>query len=208
MGASARAGGQLEEPLADSVRTALTSAIANSAPPVPEFGDVDARLKYLRWLGAMSNRLQRRKTDWTERKEFLQTAWYETRRAGLDTGLVLGLIQVESAFRKFAVSPVGARGYMQVMPFWTRVIGNGDPSALFHMQTNLRFGCVILRHYIDRERGDLFMALGRYNGSRGRPQYPNAVFSAARNWEWKEHGPAEVSPVPGTPPERVPGGPS
>jgi soluble lytic murein transglycosylase-like protein len=202
----ARAGGQLEEPLADSVRTALTSAIANSAPPIPDFSDIDVRLKYLRWLGAMSNRLQRRKVDWTERKEFLQTVWYESKRAGLDTGLVLGLIQVESAFRKFAVSPVGARGYMQVMPFWTRVIGNGDPSVLFHMQTNLRFGCVILRHYIDRERGDLFMALGRYNGSRGKPQYPNAVFAAAKVWEWKETGPAPFSPVPGVPPERVPGG--
>jgi soluble lytic murein transglycosylase-like protein len=208
VGAPARAGGQLEEPLADSIRTALTSAIANSAPPIPVFTDIDARLKYLRWLGAMSNRLQRRKQDWTERKEFLQTVWYETRRAGLDTGLVMGLIQVESAFRKFAVSPVGARGYMQVMPFWTRLIGNGDPSSLFHMQTNLRFGCVILRHYLDRENGDLFMALGRYNGSRGRPQYPNAVFAAAKVWEWKEYGPAEVSPVPRTPPERVPGGPS
>ena len=202
----AQAGGQLEEPLADSVRTALTSAIANSAPPVPDFSDIDVRLKYLRWLGAMSNRLQRRKVDWTERKEFLQTVWYESKRAGLDPGLVLGLIQVESAFRKFAVSPVGARGYMQVMPFWTRVIGNGDPSSLFHMQTNLRFGCVILRHYIDRERGDLFMALGRYNGSRGKPQYPNAVFAAAKIWEWKETGPEPVSPIPGVPPERVPGG--
>lgn len=208
LGAPVRAGGQLEEPLADSVRTALTSAVANSAPPVPVFTDIDARLKYLRWLGAMSNRLKRRKADWDERKEFLQTVWYESRRAGLDTGLVLGLIQVESAFRKFAVSPVGARGYMQVMPFWTRVIGNGDPSALFHMQTNLRFGCVILRHYLDRENGDLFMALGRYNGSRGRPQYPNAVFAAAKIWEWKETGPAEVSPVPRVPPDRVPGGPS
>lgn len=207
-GSPARAGGQIEEPLADSVRTALTSAIANSAPPIPGFTDIDARLKYLRWLGAMSGRLRRRKPDWTERKEFLQTAWYETRRAGLDTGLVLGLIQVESAFRKFAVSPVGARGYMQVMPFWTRLIGNGDPSSLFHMQTNLRFGCVILRHYLDREAGNLFMALGRYNGSRGRPQYPNAVFAAARNWEWKESGPAEASPVPRVPAERAPGGPS
>ncbi|MCC2635486.1 MAG: murein transglycosylase [Ramlibacter sp.] len=200
------AGGQLEEPLVDSVRTALSSAIANSAPPIPDFPDIDVRLRYLRWLGAMSNRLRRRKVDWTERKEFLQTVWYESRRAGLDTGLVLGLIQVESAFRKFAVSPVGARGYMQVMPFWTRVIGNGDPSVLFHMQTNLRFGCVILRHYIDRERGDLYMALGRYNGSRGRPQYPNAVFAAAKTWEWKETGPTPASPVPGVPPERVPGG--
>ncbi|MCD6077491.1 MAG: peptidoglycan lytic transglycosylase, Glycoside Hydrolase Family 23-like protein [Ramlibacter sp.] len=204
--APAHAGGQIEEPLADSVRTALTSAIANSAPPVPEFADIDVRLKYLRWLGAMSNRLRRRKADWNERREFLQTVWYESKRAGLDPGLVLGLIQVESAFRKFAVSPVGARGYMQVMPFWTRVIGNGDPSSLFHMQTNLRFGCVILRHYIDRERGDLYMALGRYNGSRGKPQYPNAVFNAAKLYEWKETGPEPVSPVPGVPPERVPGG--
>ncbi|WP_442968745.1 lytic transglycosylase domain-containing protein [Ramlibacter sp.] len=202
----AHAGGQLEEPLVDSVRTALSSAIANSAPPIPDFPDIDVRLRYLRWLGAMSNRLRRRKVDWTERKEFLQTVWYESRRAGLDTGLVLGLIQVESAFRKFAVSPVGARGYMQVMPFWTRVIGNGDPSVLFHMQTNLRFGCVILRHYIDRERGDLYMALGRYNGSRGRPQYPNAVFAAAKTWEWQEAGPVPASPIPGVPPERVPGG--
>jgi soluble lytic murein transglycosylase-like protein len=180
----ARAGGQLEEPLVDSVRTALSSAVANSAPPVPEFRDTESRLIYLRWLGAMSRQLVRRKSEWLERKEFLQTVWYESKRAGLDTGLVLGLIQVESAFRKFAVSPVGARGYMQVMPFWTRVIADGDPGKLFHMQTNLRFGCVILRHYIDRERGDLFMALGRYNGSRGKPQYPNAVFAAARDWDF------------------------
>jgi soluble lytic murein transglycosylase-like protein len=208
LGAPAQAGRQIEEPLADSVRTALSSAIANSAPPVPEFTDIDARLRYLRWLGAMSHRLRRRKPDFNERKEFLQTAWYESRRAGLDPGLVLGLIQVESAFRKFAVSSVGARGYMQVMPFWTRLIGNGDPSSLFHMQTNLRFGCVILRHYLDRENGDLFMALGRYNGSRGRPPYPNAVFAAARHWEWKDQGPAPASPVPRTAPERAPGGPS
>ena len=208
VGLPARAGGQIEEPLADSVRTALSSAIANSAPPVPEFTDIDQRLKYLRWLGAMSRRLHRRKQDWTERKEFLQTVWYESRRAGLDTGLVLGLIQVESAFRKFAVSPVGARGYMQVMPFWTRLIGNGDPSSLFHMQTNLRFGCVILRHYIDRERGDLFMALGRYNGSRGKPQYPNAVFAASKAWDFHDLPRPEVSPAPGRKPGEVPGGPN
>jgi soluble lytic murein transglycosylase-like protein len=195
----AQAGGQIEEPLADSVRTALSSAIANSAPPVPEFRDVDARLAYLRWLGAMSRRLEKRKTEWLERKEFLQTAWYESRRAGLDTGLVLGLIQVESNFRKFAVSPVGARGYMQVMPFWARLIGDGDASKLFHMQTNLRFGCVILRHYIDRERGDLFLALGRYNGSRGKPQYPNAVFGASKNWDFHQAPPVEKSPDPSRP---------
>ncbi|MBA3772920.1 MAG: transglycosylase SLT domain-containing protein [Ramlibacter sp.] len=204
----AGAGGQIEEPLGDSVRNVLSSAISNSAPPVPEFRDTQARLAYLRWLGVMSQRLQKRTADWQERKEFLQTVWYESRRAGLDTGLVLGLIQVESAFRKFALSPVGARGYMQVMPFWTRVIGDGDAGKLFHMQTNLRFGCVILRHYIDRERGDLFMALGRYNGSRGRPQYPNAVFGASRTWDFREPPPAESSPDPTKSPDRTSSGPS
>lgn len=176
------AGGQVEEPLADSVRTALSSAIANSAPPVPEFTNTEKRLAYLRWLGAMSERLKKRKPDFQTRIEFLQTVWYESRRAGLDTTMVLGLIQVESAFRKFAISRVGARGYMQIMPFWSRLIGDGDPGRLFHMQTNIRFGCVILRHYLDRERGDTFMALGRYNGSRGRAEYPNAVYAAAKNW--------------------------
>lgn len=179
------AGGQIEEPLADSVRSALSAAIANSAPPVPEFATTEARLVYLRWLAAMVWRLRKRKPDLDVRREFLQTVWYESRRAGLDVSLVLGLIEVESAFRKFAVSPVGARGYMQVMPFWSRLIGDGDPAKLFHMQTNLRFGCVILRHYLDRERGDLFLALGRYNGSRGRPEYPNAVFAAQRNWQFE-----------------------
>jgi hypothetical protein len=202
------AGAQIEEPLADAVRTALSSAIANSAPPVPDFPDLDSRLKYLRWLGAMSGRLRRRTTDWLERKEFLQTVWYESRRAGLDTGLVLGLIQVESNFRKYAVSPVGARGYMQVMPFWVRLIGDGDASKLFHMQTNLRFGCVILRHYIDQERGDLFMALGRYNGSRGQPQYPRAVFAASKFWDWHDPPRPEVSPLPERRATDVPGGPS
>ncbi|WP_240523564.1 lytic transglycosylase domain-containing protein [Polaromonas sp. AER18D-145] len=178
-----QAGAQIEEPLIDSVRTALSSAIASQAPPVPEFRDTESRLAYLRWLGAMSDRLRKKKPEWQIRKEFLQTVWYESRRAGLDVALVLGLIQVESNFRKFAVSRVGARGYMQVMPFWTRVIGDGDPGKLFHMQTNLRFGCVILRHYLDREKGDLFLGLGRYNGSRGKAPYPDAVLGARKQWE-------------------------
>ena len=168
----------------DSVRSALSSAVANRAPPVPEFRDTASRLAYLRWLGAMSERLKKKKPEWQIRKEFLQTVWYESRRAGLDVTLVLGLIQVESNFRKFAVSRVGARGYMQVMPFWARVIGDGDASKLFHMQTNLRFGCVILRHYLDRERGDLFLGLGRYNGSRGKAPYPDAVLAARKRWEF------------------------
>ena len=180
----ASAGAQTEEPLIDSVRTALTSAIAKHAPPAPEFKDTESRLTYLRWLAAMSDRLQTKKAGLQNRKEFLQTVWYESKRARLDPALVLGLIQVESNFRKFVVSVVGARGYMQVMPFWTRVIGDGDASKLFHMQTNLRFGCVILRHYLDREKGDLFMGLGRYNGSRGKAPYPDAVMGAKRKWEF------------------------
>lgn len=184
LGSAAHAGAQIEEPLADSVRTALSAAIANHAPPVPEFPDTESRLAYLRWLGAMSERLKQKKPEWPARRDFLQTVWYESKRAGLDTALVLGLIQVESNFRKFAISRVGARGYMQVMPFWVRLIGDGDASRLFHVQTNLRFGCVILRHYLEREKGDLFMALGRYNGSRGKSQYPNAVLAARRQWEF------------------------
>jgi soluble lytic murein transglycosylase-like protein len=147
-----------------------------------ELDRIDERLAYLRWLGDMGDRLRRRKADRHARLDFLDTVWYESRRAGLETALVLGLIQVESGFRKYAISPVGARGYMQVMPFWARVIGDGDAGRLFHLQTNLRFGCVILRHYLDRERGDLFMALGRYNGSRGRAEYPGAVLAARRQW--------------------------
>ncbi|SEA92796.1 lytic transglycosylase domain-containing protein [Variovorax sp. YR216] len=185
----ALAGAQIEEPLIDSVRTALGAAIRNTAPPVPEFKDTESRLAYLRWLGEMSERLKKKLPDWPTRKEFLQTVWYESRRAGLDVSLVLGLVQVESNFRKFAVSSAGARGYMQVMPFWTRSIGDGNPSTLFHMQTNLRFGCVILRHYLDRESGDLFMTLGRYNGSRGKSPYPSAVFANQRLWAFKDSRP-------------------
>jgi soluble lytic murein transglycosylase-like protein len=177
------AGNQKEEVLADAVRVALSRAIADPSPPIPQFAEIEARLEYLRWLGDMSERLMKRIPDRQTRIEFLRTVWYEARRAGLDPEMVLGLIQVESAFRKYAVSPVGAHGYMQVMPFWTRiVVGRNDPKILFNMQTNLRFGCSILRMYLDMEKGDLFLALGRYNGSRGRPDYPNAVLAAWRNW--------------------------
>jgi soluble lytic murein transglycosylase-like protein len=180
----ALAGRQAEEPLADSVRSVLSAAIANNAPPKPTFDNVEARIAYLRWLGEMSNRLKRRKAEHVTRVEFLETVYYETKRAGLDTALFLGLIQVESGFRKYAISIAGARGYTQVMPFWARLIGDGEPARLFHMQTNLRFGCVILRHYLDRERGDMYMALGRYNGSRGKPEYPNLVFGAKKAWDY------------------------
>ena len=181
----AQAGAQLEEPLANAVRSALYAAVANSAPPKPSFDNMDERLKYLRWLGAVSERLKKRNTEHLTRVDFLEAVWYESKRKGLEPALVLGLIQVESGFRKYAISSAGARGYMQVMPFWARTIGDGDASRLFHMQTNLRFGCVILRHYLDIERGDLFLALGRYNGSRGRAEYPSLVFGARKAWDYK-----------------------
>jgi len=179
------AGAQVEEPLADSVRSVLSAAIANLAPPKPGFASIEERLSHLRWLGAMSERLKKRTAEHVTRVEFLETLWYESTRAGLEPSLLLGLVQVESGFRKYAVSVAGARGFAQVMPFWARLIGDGDTGRLFHTQTNLRFGCVILRHYLNLERGDLYLALGRYNGSRGRPEYPNAVFGARRAWEFQ-----------------------
>lgn len=186
----AQAGAQVEEPLADSVRLALRAAVTDSAPPRPSFASLDARLAYLHWLGEMSNRLRKREPEPQRRIEFLETAWYESKRAALEPSLLLGLVQVESGFRKYAVSSAGARGYTQVMPFWARQIGDGDASRLFHMQVNLRFGCVILRHYLAVEKGDMFLALGRYNGSRGRREYPDAVFASQRLWV-----PAPVAPV-------------
>ncbi len=179
----AHAGNQREEILADAVRLALARSINDPRPPQLRFASEAERLEWQRWFDAMSRRLHSRMPDAMVRSEFLQTVWYESRRAGLEPALVLGLIQVESGFRKYAISSAGARGYMQVMPFWTRVIGDGKPAKLFHMQANLRYGCSILRMYIDMERGDLFLALGRYNGSRGRPEYPNAVRAAWKRWE-------------------------
>ena len=179
----AQAGNQKEEQMADAVRVALANAIADARPPKPAFRDEAAQMRYQLWFDTMSDRLKKRLPDLQSRTEFLEVAWYEATRAGLDPGLVLGLIQVESAYRKYAVSLVGARGYMQVMPFWTGVIGDNDRRKLFHMQTNLRYGCAILRMYIDQEQGNLYLALGRYNGSRGRPEYPNAVLAAWKNWQ-------------------------
>ena len=180
--ALATAGAQLEEPLADSVRSALSAAIASQSPPVPVFANAEGRRVYQRWAEQTHPRLQASMPDGQIRQEFLQTVWYESQRARLDVAMVLGLIQIESNFRKFAVSPAGARGYMQIMPFWARLIGDGDAGKLFQVQLNLRFGCVILRHYLEREQGEMFMALGRYNGSRGQAPYPQAVLRASSNW--------------------------
>ncbi len=178
------AGNQKEEAIADSVRSALAKVVADASPPKPSFDNIEDRIKYLNWLGEMSGRLQRRVPDRQTRLEFLEAVWYESKRAGLEPAMVLGLMQVESGFKKYAVSLAGARGLMQVMPFWSRVIGDHDPKKLFHMQTNLRYGCSILRMYIDMENGNLFMALGRYNGSRGRREYPDAVLANWKKWEF------------------------
>jgi soluble lytic murein transglycosylase-like protein len=162
------------------VRAALSRSIADSAPRLSSFEDsADA----VTWLTEMSRRLEKRIQDPRGRVDFLRAVHYEATRAGLDPQLVLGLIQVESGFRKHAVSSAGARGYMQVMPFWVKLIGRPDDN-LFHMRVNLRFGCTILRHYLDIENGDLFRALGRYNGSLGKGAYPNAVRAA-----WDRHWP-------------------
>lgn len=176
------AGNQLEEPLSHSVRAQMQKSISDNAAPRLVFA---TEAEGLHWLNEMSKRLQKRIPDKTMREDFLRTVHYEASRAGLDPQMVLGLIQVESGFKKYAVSSVGARGFMQVMPFWVRTIGTPDHN-LFHLRLNLRYGCTIMRHYLDIEKGDLFRALGRYNGSLGRPQYPNLVLGAWRkNWSYE-----------------------
>ena len=178
------AGAQQYEPLAASVQAALHAAIADRAAPDAQFPSLNEKLD---WLTEMSRRIEKRIPEREARFDFLTTVYYEAKRAGLDPQMVLGLIQVESGFKKYAVSSAGARGYMQVMPFWVKLIGS-DESNLFHLRTNLRFGCTILRHYLDIENGDLYRALGRYNGSLGKPEYPNMVSGAwERQWGWSPY---------------------
>lgn len=170
----AHAGAQREEALSASVRAVLQRSVSDQATPKLAFAsqpEADA------WLNEMSRRLQKRIPDAESRFDLLSTVHYEATRAGLDPEMVLGLIEVESGFNKYAVSSVGARGYMQVMPFWVKEIGTGEHN-LFHLRVNLRYGCTILRHYLDMENGNLYRALGRYNGSLGQPEYPNMVRAA------------------------------
>ncbi len=173
----ALAGAQQYEPLSVSVQAAMSKAISDQA--------VETRLTekpaVKTWLAEMSRRLTRTIPDREYREDLLATVYYEASRAGLDPELVMGLIEVESGFRKYAVSTVGAHGYMQVMPFWVQQIGVPGQD-LFHLRTNLRYGCTILRHYLDIEHGGLFRTLGRYNGSLGQAEYPNMVLAA-----WKRH---------------------
>ena len=190
----ALAGAQIYEPLSASVQAALSRSIADQAPPKSSFRNP---LEAADWLTEMSQRLAKRLPNRESRLEFLRAVHYESTRAGLDPQLVLGLIQVESGFKKYAVSSAGARGFMQVMPFWIKVIGRNDDN-LFHLRTNLRYGCTILRHYLDIEKGDLFRALGRYNGSLGKAEYPNLVRTAwEKHWSWQ---PQQVASATATKP--------
>lgn len=182
--AVALAGAQIYEPLADSVRAALSNAISDEAPPHLEFRNPQAGR---RWLDTMSGRLKKFVPDHFMRIALLKSVQYEATLAGLNPQLVLGVINVESDFRKYAVSSAGALGYMQVMPFWVRLIGRPSDN-LFHLRTNLRYGCVILRFYLDQEHGNYFLALGRYNGTMGQPEYPDAVYDAWKG-RWKYSGP-------------------
>ncbi len=175
---NAWAGAQIYTPLSASVRAGLQQNISDEAAPQAGFATQYAKDS---WLNDMSRRLEKRLPDRKFRMDFLSTVHYEATRAGLDPQLVLGLVEVESGFKKYAVSHAGARGYMQVMPFWVKEIGT-EGQDLFHLRTNLRYGCTILRYYLDMEKGNLYRALGRYNGSLGRPEYPNMVRAA-----WQDH---------------------
>ncbi len=137
------------------------------------------------WLMDMSTRLTKRLPDAKERVEFLRLLHGEATRADLEPELVLAVVDVESNFDRFAISRVGARGLMQIMPFWREEIGRPDDN-LFQMRTNLRYGCTILRYYLNAEKGNLARALARYNGSAGRLEYPNRVFKALRGRWYKQ----------------------
>lgn len=156
----------------ESLRHLLVSAINETASFSDRF---DAEV----WLLDMSSRLQKTVSDPVERLEILRLVHFEAERTQLDPELVLAVIQVESNFDRFAISSAGARGLMQVMPFWLGEIGRPNDN-LFHITTNLRMGCTILRYYVDKENGDLPRALARYNGSLGKSWYPNRVFKALR----------------------------
>ena len=193
--AGARAGAQVEEALSASVQNSLHRAVSDFPAPHLMFATEGEGRS---WLADMASRLAKKIPDWPTRRDFLITVQYEASRAGLDPQLVLGLIEHESNFRKFAVSSAGARGYMQVMPFWVTNIGSADQD-LFHLRTNLRYGCTILRYYLDRENGDYFRALGRYNGSLGQAEYPQRVIGLMLSkWRWeppKERATSSASAV-------------
>ena len=177
-------GAQEREHLSAMLRNRLAAAVGDRPAPRLVFKRSEDGE---RWLSVMSERLARRIPDRKQRLELLRTIHFEALRAGLDPQLVLGVIEVESGFRKYAVSRAGARGYMQVMPFWTAEAGRPRDN-LFHLRANLIYGCWILRRYLDQEKGDYWRALGRYNGSLGKPRFPDTVLAAWKG-RWKYDGP-------------------
>ena len=155
---------------------ALVALLRQAANDVDSFSDhFDAQV----WLTDMSARLARQVEDPGERIDILKRVHQEAARAELAPELVLAVIDVESNFDKYAISVAGARGLMQIMPFWLNEIGRPDDN-LIHIGTNLRFGCTILKYYLEMEDGDLKRALGRYNGSLGQRMYPNKVLDKLR----------------------------
>ena len=169
------AGNQQYEDLKAETQQLMSQMIADTPPTFSSFTNKEEESI---WINSMKKNLKRFSRNVDDEDSLLKAVHYEATRAGLDPVLVLGLMQVESGFKKYAYSSVGARGYMQVMPFWVDLIGKKDHN-LFHLRTNLRYGCTILRHYLDIEKGNMSRALGRYNGSLGKSEYPNAVFFAA-----------------------------
>lgn len=156
----------------EELRTALIKAVGESESFADRF---DAEV----WLVDMAGRLERRMPDPDQRVQFLKLVHYEATRARLPAELVLALIDVESNFDRWAISSVGAQGYMQIMPFWLKEVGRPNDN-LFRPEINLRMGCTILRFYLDKERGHLQKALARYNGSIGRTTYTDKIFKALR----------------------------
>jgi soluble lytic murein transglycosylase-like protein len=176
-----QANDQRYELLTASTQTVMQQEISDSA--ILNLG-YSGMVENDSWLATMSHRLKRFIPERKEREGFLRTVHYEATRAGLDPQLVLSVIQVESDFNKYAVSSAGARGYMQIMPFWVKTIGSQSHN-LFHLRVNLRYGCMILRHYLNKENGNYFRALGRYNGSLGKATYPQLVLNKWLNtWHY------------------------
>ena len=181
-GTFAHAGAQQPEVLADSVRTLLRQSILASAPTQRPFSNQEEFYDYQAWQMRSSARLLRYIPEVQKRQQLLAIVDYEAHRAGLEPALVMAVIEVESRFKPQAVSNVSARGLMQVMPFWTKTIGDGQVKNLHNPRINVRYGCVILRHYLDIEHGDLVRALGRYNGSLGQLKYPSKILSKVDFW--------------------------
>ncbi|NCQ51624.1 lytic transglycosylase domain-containing protein [archaeon] len=172
------AGAQQYEKLKEETKQMMSQNISDVAPNINSFSsDIEKSI----WIKKQSDNLKKRVPDESFRNELLTSIHYEATRSGLDPELILGLIQVESGFKKYAISSVGAKGFMQVMPFWVDIIGEKTHN-LFYLRTNLRYGCTILRYYLNIEKGDMFRALGRYNGSLGQSKYPNAVVLAMKNY--------------------------